>query len=65
MQNSFSNVKCSPDSPKWDQAIKREIPIYSRNNDIRSDFERDYTRLLHCEADRRLKNKTQVFFCNG
>ncbi|MBP5567901.1 MAG: HD domain-containing protein [Treponema sp.] len=62
MQNSFSNVKCSPDSPKWDQAIKREIPIYSRNNDIRSDFERDYTRLLHCEAYRRLKHKTQVFF---
>jgi len=62
MQNSFLNEKCCPDSPKWEKAVKREIPIYSRNNDIRSDFERDYTRILHCDAYRRLKHKTQVFF---
>lgn len=62
MQNSFINERCCPDSPKWKQAIKREIPIYSRNNEIRSDFERDYTRILHCDAYRRLKHKTQVFF---
>ena len=62
MQNSFKEVATVPGSKKWEQAIKRETPIYSRNNDIRSDFERDYTRLLHCEAYRRLKHKTQVFF---
>ena len=62
MQNSFINQACNEKSEKWQQANTREIQIYSRNNDIRSDFERDYTRLLHCEAYRRLKHKTQVFF---
>lgn len=61
MQNSFIKEKCCPESPKWEQANKREIEIYSRN-DIRSEFERDYTRLLHSQAYRRLKHKTQVFF---
>ena len=43
-------------------ALSRLVEIYGRNNDIRSEFERDYTRVLHCQAFRRLKHKTQVFF---
>ena len=62
MQNSFESVKCDCLSSKYEKAISREIPIYSRGNGIRSEFERDYTRLLHCQAYSRLKHKTQVFF---
>ena len=65
MQNSFYTERINPESEKWAQCIKREIPIYGRNNEIRTDFERDYTRILHCEAYRRLKHKTQVFFCTA
>ncbi len=62
MKNSFFNERCDENSPKLKQATNREIELYQRNNDIRSPFERDYTRLLHCQAYRRLKHKTQVFF---
>ena len=30
--------------------------------DLRSDFERDYNRILHSNAYKRMKHKTQVFF---
>ena len=61
MKDAFKDFGCFEGSKKWEQAIKRENPIYSRN-DVRSEFERDYTRILHCQAYRRLKHKTQVFF---
>ncbi len=62
MHLSFSSVATIEGSPKWEQAIKRENTLYEHGGQIRGEFERDFTRLLHCHAYSRLKHKTQVFF---
>lgn len=62
MNNSFEKVAANEKNPKWKNIISRKSSLYNRPNDIRSEFERDYTRILHCTGYRRLKHKTQVFF---
>ncbi len=62
MKNILKNVATTESNPKWNNIIKRENELYTRGNDIRSDFERDYTRIIHSLAFRRMKHKTQVFF---
>lgn len=62
MKDSFINVRMDENNPNFEQAVSRENSLYKRGNSIRSDFERDYTRLLHCQAYRRMKHKTQVFY---
>lgn len=62
MEGKFKEYSATPNNPNWEKIIKRETEIYKRENDMRSEFERDYTRILHCNAYRRLKHKTQVFF---
>ena len=62
LEGLFKKVSANEENSKWQNMIKREQKLYERNNSIRSDFERDYTRVIHCRAYRRLKHKTQVFF---
>ena len=62
MRNSFKNYAMNENNPKWNNAISRLIPLEIRDTDIRSNFDRDYTRIIHSNAYRRLKHKTQVFF---
>lgn len=61
-KNAFLSERMDEQHPNWEQAIQRQGKLYSRPGDFRSDFGRDYTRIIHSTAFRRLKHKTQVFF---
>ena len=58
----FQHVAIKKGNPKWEESITRQTPIENKLGEIRTDFTRDYNRILHCTAYRRLKHKTQVFF---
>lgn len=60
--NLFEEVASTERNPDWKNHTERQNVLYTRKNDIRSPYERDYTRILHSLAYRRLKHKTQVFF---
>ena len=60
--NSFKDVAATENNPNYFKLIERESPLFQSQNEIRKPFARDYTRLLHCTAYRRLKHKTQVFY---
>lgn len=60
--NSFKDVAATENNPNYYKLIEREAPLFQSPNEIRKPFARDYTRLLHCTAYRRLKHKTQVFY---
>ena len=62
MSLQFKKVAINENNVKWENSIQRQNPIYHREDDIRTPFSRDYNRILHCNAYRRLKHKTQVFF---
>ena len=58
MRDAFKTEAMQENNSKWNNVIKRENELYSRGNDIRSDFERDYTRIIYSTAYRRMKHKT-------
>lgn len=50
---------------KWLSSISRMDKLYEREDEVRSQFSRDYNRILHSKAYRRLKHKTQVFYATS
>lgn len=62
ISGQFKECASNEANPNWEKHIERQQELYQRENDIRSEYERDYTRILHSLAYRRLKHKTQVFF---
>ena len=62
MRGMLKDFAITQENPKWENAIKREKDLYRRKEDLRSDFERDYNRIINTTGYRRMKHKTQVFF---
>ncbi len=65
MMKKFENEAMFQENPKWKEAIHRAEKLYDPiygDAPMRSEFDRDYTRVINCNGYRRLKHKTQVFF---
>ena len=60
--NALKEGAATPENSKWNKMIERKKPLYTANTEIRSEFERDYTRIIYSNAFKRMKHKTQVFF---
>ena len=55
-KNALASVAATKENPKWDRFTNRLSPLYQQKLDIRSPFERDYTRILFSNSYKRLKN---------
>ena len=62
MTKKFEEVAMNEKNAKWNNSISRVYEMYQPIYNDRSEFDRDYMRIINCNAYRRLKHKTQVFF---
>ena len=53
MENSFKQYAINKDNPKWENVISRITPLETKPTDIRTPFDRDYTRIIQSNAYRR------------
>ena len=58
----FKEYAALPNNSNWDKYIQRVGDLSRKDIDIRTEFQRDYNRIINCTAFSRLKHKTQVFF---
>ena len=61
ISGQFKEYASNEANPNWEKHIERQHELYKRDKDIRSEYERDYTRILHSLAYRRLKHKNKSF----
>lgn len=64
-QEQFKKEAMTPANPKWEAAIVRAGNLSQKEHEVRSEFERDYNRILNSGAYSRLKHKTQVFYATN
>ena len=55
------HIQLSPKAAFSDMSRGRNIPEEPRDEDVRTAFQRDTDRIVHCKSFRRLMHKTQVF----
>ena len=56
----FATVAMSESHPNWEKVTARLNPLYKRPDDVRTPFERDFTRIIHSRGFARLKGKRQA-----
>ena len=61
MMEQAEHLRLSPFAAFSDESRGRPCPQEPEENDVRTNFQRDTDRIVHCKSFRRLMHKTQVF----
>ena len=65
MMKKFESEAMVEGNPKWEKAISRQEKIYDPvygDAPMRSEFDRDYTRIIHSNAFRRINEINRELF---